>query len=382
ILHVFYDALETENKQELFQPLQSMIYELFSEDTEVVPVKRSVLRQPMEQVVTADFLYDRVQMLKYFFQFGTLPSNWEKIDGAQITDIMLQVAKWTPKIAKDLLLNAKEGAVDAAELFEIFGAARSKEIIKLVFREQERGLTDIVATFALLQDLYPYLATPASSFSKEIWRFVLDAMVFGPSPGISNETLAGVLLQKISTHYDVAPRKVVVSLEESIQRSFQQRTGYAPAIMLLKEVVATELDRTQEQVTADKKIVAAEEEQRPAYRSGRLQDVLRYVLMYGNMPWWAKKYFGVGVADMIGELYQADKAAMLLLFKKAMTQAAMKERLLTNMPFATNRELMLELPGGAETVTAIGDLMSAIEASKLFQYHDERFLQKTIVAVA
>jgi Contractile injection system tape measure protein len=384
LLHSFYDVMKTLHQTEIFQPLKSVIYELFTDETEA-PSKNKILKRT-DTTAETDILTlsSKIELLQYYFYTGSLPDAYEKMGRDDLKQLLLSMVNLAPAAMGKLLLSLRNQPKGIYNLYQLIDASESEAFVKLIHRDNESEIENIMILFSILQQEKPFSHATGSDFKNEVWKYLLDHFLFTGQTVYEGTTVIGYLVKRFASAMNYTESGLVTILKNSLQRTIMpdhENTGLAIALkeVLLdieKTTTVNFADHYKEEPLEDENILSVD------YTTGQLSAVIRYILQYGAVPWWGHAFYRFSLDELMTRLHQKDAAAMLVLFRKAIVIPVMKARLITDIPAGILRNLMHELPGGAEVVMHIDEFLAILDGSKLVRYHAPEFVQKTIFTIA
>jgi len=384
LLHSFYDVMKTLQQTEIFQPLKAVIYELFTDETETRP-KNKILKQT-DTTAEPDILTlsSGIELLQYYFYTGSLPGAYEKMSRDDLKQLLLNMVKLAPAAMSKLLLSLHNQPKGIYNFYQLMDASESEAFVKLIHRDNESEIENIMILFSILQQEKPFSNAGAADFKNETWKYLLDHFLFKGQTVYEATTVMRYLVKRFTSTMNYTENGLVTVLKNSLQKTVTPGGESTRLAIVFKEVLqdidkaatANVADHYKEEAQEDENILLVD------YTTGQLSAVVSYILQYGAVPWWGQAFYRFSLDELMTRLHEKDAAAMLILFRKAIVIPVMKARLITDIPAGVFRSLIYELPGGAEVSLYIDEFLAILDGSKLMRYHAPEFVQKTIFTIA
>jgi hypothetical protein len=387
LLHFFYDAME-QQPGSLYTPLKSVLFELFTEDTENKTLILIKGKREVEKIFQPADIAAKFELIEYFLRIGTLPHRGENISNTALLEMMLEVAKMAPATIKKLLLSIGPSGINQSALSEMLGPREIKDLTRLIFHEKVRELDAIAVTFQTLLSIHTFSGFNAAEISRDIWKYLMNTLLFLGNDEVTDRDFVKLLMKDMEWKYRLAQGSVMNALSISLQKADKLSSQFVPANSLFKEVVSDLEVYTggiESKVYKDLRDSWKQKESRAQGRefvTTQLYDVLRYLLKYGHIPWWGRNYYSHTISTMIDELFGTDPDALVIMMRETALIPQMKNRFLENVRIRIAQGTFSRMYQGKEAVNEMNSFMVVLQVSELMKYHDEDFVQKTILKLA
>jgi hypothetical protein len=393
VLHVFYDALEQEANPKKYESLKVFIKEIVEEETVVITPQHLQEQQTINQGKDAKDIkaVNELQLLQYYLDSASLPYVYERLSSKELSDIFLNAARAFPAEARRIMLDRTGRRSGAFEyLYKLLGATGVKKLFSIIFPREERRISEIAAILQALQISSPFVPLTSSELNTIVWQFFFDATVLSIDSGFSEEAILITVTDRLESEYGAGRFTTWHLLARSLEAAAGSSMQHQQAFRTVQEIVIAKIkkdtgagvnDRTVTQLQGQ--ILYPYENEMPvSYHPKKLNDVLRYLLQYGSVPWWGEEFYHRPVADMMLELHRNNKQALLIIFRQSMQSQQMKKRFLDNIPAEIIDEVLYELPYGKDALLYVTGFSSLLEKAAMMKYYSTSFIQKSLFAIA
>jgi hypothetical protein len=388
VLHVFYDALEQEESPKKYVSLKLFIKEIVEEETTFVSPQYLQKEQAEIKQGKDKTPANELQLLQYYLRSGSLPYVYERLSSKELSDLLLNAAQAFPVEARRIMLDRNNRRVGVVEhLYKLLGAAGVKRLFSIIFPQEERRISEIAAILQALQISSPFVPLTSSELNNVVWQFFFDATIVSIGSGFSEETILITVTDRLESEYGAGHFTTWHLLAESMEAAAGSSMQHQQAFKTVQEIVIAKIKKEaggkdpaaiklQEQV-----MYPYENEMPAAHHPKKLNDVLRYLLQYGSVPWWGEEFYHRPVADMMLELHRGNKQALLIVFRQAMQSPQMKKRFIDNIPAEIVDELLYEFPHGKNALLQVTGFSLLLEKTAMMKYYSASFIQKSLFAI-
>ncbi len=391
VLHVFYDALEQEANPKKYESLKVFIKEIVEEETVDITPQHLQEQETINQVKNAKDVkaVNELQLLRYYLNSASLPYVYERLSSKELSEILLNAARVFPAEARSIMLERtgiRSGTFE--HLYKLLGAAGVKKLFSIIFPREERRISEIAAILQALQISSPFVPLTSSELNTIVWQFFFDAAVLSIDSGFSEEAILVTVIDRLESEYGAGRFTTWHLLATSLEAAAGSSMQHQQAFRTVQEIVIAKIkrdtgatDRATTQLQ-DQVVYPYENEIPVLHHPKKLNDVLRYLLQYGSIPWWGEEFYYRPVADMMLELYRNNKQALLMIFRQSMQSQQMKKRFLDNIPVEIIDEILHELPGGKDVSLYVAGFSVLLEKTAMMKYYSASFIQKSLFAIA
>lgn len=386
ILLVFYNALNNvENKHE-YESLQKFIREIFMEDPELVSQAYDAGKKPLAFRGSRHGKMVNTELLEYFLAFGTLPYEFEQTDSKTLMHIFLETARAKPGALRKAMYKRNQSYLTNDQLYQILGTQGLKELTALLFPIEGSMISSVLGSIQSLQHTYPFISKENNELHAAMWQVVFDTLMMPSANSFSETTFIHLLIDGLETKFGTRHFQIWRSIHESLSHiaTGTESSSTARIAQVVKAAVAVAQTNDEPGRRSLPAFIQLDEDAETSVvaKKARLNDMVRYLLQYGNLPWWGQNFYQQPLQDMISELARTDRQAMLLIFRQSMQQPVMKERLFSSISAATAADITSLLPSGEELNNAVNGFFELLQHAGLLKYHQEDFIRKLLYSAA
>ncbi|MBW4891587.1 hypothetical protein KXQ82_17810 [Mucilaginibacter sp. HMF5004] len=310
----------------------------------------------------------RVELIRHYLAFGSLPWWAEPYTADDIVNLFIDLVKTSPARLRHIIVTTGQNDEVRKRIVSVFNDEAIAAVVKLLEPANAAFIINYVTEAQELHVKKAVVKTDSKDFKKAVWKFVLDFLLLERGSEFNQRMFLQSNIRKLAGHYNIRYSDMLSYFVQSISQQHQGSIQHAPlfkmlAVLLhedrdaplsLNELI-TGADLTDSTMASRKQI---EENQRVIV----LKDVLLHWLRYGNIPWWAKEYFGWAPVKMFEMLFAESPTDAALLLKFAATSASIQQRILYQLTPQVIINILKLYPNGDEAVKLYQYITEALAA--------------------
>lgn len=379
LLQLFYEAFRQLARDEsVISSLESVIHELAIEAE--LQDRDDAFNTPLQDAETDDLLQG-LELLRYYFQYGSLPATAAGMSRENMVQVWETLAEKSPLALQQSLAPFAGLDIFAGRLYLLAGQEKGNALLAAVFPGTARLLLMLGNVIELLQ---------SKGRLPQMDMQVVKQYIIHQLFSAGNELRADMLLEKtihaLLLQYDYPRQSWLTALHEGIRSEFRQGIIYSQLPQLVQALHERAAPDPAIQV---KPIVEAEMADTETERS--VYDLLMHIISYGYLPWWGREMMeNTRPQVLFLQLLSSSPQQALQLVRFSGVVSARRQRLLIWLPVHAWKDIWQLLPPGEEIITTFDEIMNRLPAAlrtqkdlaetillrslweelALYQYHD------------
>ncbi len=361
LLTVFYKAIAsytTDARQ--VGSLEIFIRELTAEEESVQAQQFTAVLYSTDTSKRKDAitLAAKADMLVYFFRYGTLPAGNNGYSISALADIFSELVRDIPLTLRTMLYELRFEARFTDNFYALLGTERSKELLNNLYPGTARLLTTFSSLVEWIQTNKKVFDADVVMMKQALSHIALSHIVFAEASVSEKELLQSFILE-LSNRYHVDPAQLTIAIQEALQETFRQgiMNSNLPGVM---KILAEEALLKSDPVVPQSLIPQLGDDEANAQKG--LLDTLTYLVQYGNIPWWGKRFFEGGTTDdQFRALMLASPQQTNELIRMAGSDQRWQRRLLSFVSVDTMYNMIALLPFGKEGVMVVKQVLTWLE---------------------
>jgi hypothetical protein len=354
LIKLFYEAvtISVEHDQHIIS-LETFIRELTIEEEIYHEAQLPEINYAQPESVpskNAEQLSRKADLLMYYLLYGSLPPGANGYSNESLAEMLHELVIHIPETMRGLLAVMTQDANNAKRYFELTGYQRGKELLQKLYPRNARLLITLSSLVELIQAKKQLLGADITGLEQTLPRMVIQ-ILFSTNENGDDFSLLDQYIKQLSAEFRKDGQQLIQDIHAAVQEEFRQgiRNSNLPALIgrlaeqsasLVKEDMAASKE------TAADNVIAAEDK--------GLKDTLVYLVQYGHIPWWGKRFFEKETTDeLFDRLFQSAPNDLLQLLRVAGSELRLQKRLLSFVSVPTLFDSMVLLPGGEKAASVI-----------------------------
>ena len=305
----------------------------------------------------AEIVQQKVELLRHFLVFGSLPWWSEPYSESNIVNMLLDLIRTVPKAVSKLITTTGKNESVRERITNLFDDEVIIEIVKLLEPANAGFIISYVAEVEVIHTKKPVVYSDSKDFKKAVWKFIFDFLLVERGSVFNERMFLESNIRKLANTYNVQYADMLVYLVQSVGQVHQASIEHAPLFQLLAGLL-NDLNQQAPVIIASKNN-AVSNTYTETIRTVVLKDVLLHWLIYGSIPWWGSKYFEQGPATMFQNLFTTAPYDAFLLLKYAGTIPNIRKRVIYQIPQQLVISMLSKQPGGETAVRLYQYLLQA-----------------------
>ena len=352
LLQLFYEAFRQLDRDEsVISSLESVIHELA---IEAALQDRDDTPATLLQDTETDDLLQGLELLRYYFQYGSLPATAAGMSREGMVRVWETLAEKSPLALQQSLAPFAGSDSFAGRLYLLAGQEKGNALLAAVFPDTARLLLMLGNVIELLQSKGKLPQMDMQVVKQHIIRQLFSAGSELRADMVLEKTIQALLLQ-----YDYSWQSWLTTLHEGIRSEFRQgiiRSQLPQLVQSLHER-ATPDPAIQIKPVAEAEIADAETE-RSVY------DLLMHIISHGYLPWWGREMMeNTRPQVLFLQLLSSSPQQALQLVRFSGMASARRQRLITWIPVTAWKDIWQLLPPGEEIMATFDEIMSRLPAA-------------------
>lgn len=329
--------------------------------------RKTLLEQRTQAQLEAERLQEDLLRLLDFFTKGSWDATAANTSVQRLGDALLQILKAIPATVRELF--------DARGKVQAFRQRLSRflepKVLDAIIQVLEPSGAPFIEQYLQkvneVQRQQTLVKTNAGSFEADLYYFVLTYLFVDRGSAFNQREFARSILSQIGQRHGISYRELILELA-GILAAVSQETKREKRSALEQLIAA--LAQEEEDILGSPK--AGDSIQRTTKAEAQLQedlksesfDLLQWLLLEGELPWWAKKQ-KASVNQLIPYLQALDSERLLRMLKQIGGRKGVPQRLAKLKPEETRkRVLFLLAPEEAVFILRYGEQLQKAQLEK------------------
>lgn len=291
-------------------------------------------------------------LIRHYLDFGTLPSWADRYDDKQLNIVFSELIQNIPEVTKQLILALENKETAIQNILFAFDITVITGIIKIVEPAHSEFIINYMERVQTVQYKKSIVSADNKAFTQSVRQFVLTYLLIDRGSVFNTRMFLESNIRQMAHKYNLHFERLLVFLIQGISEEYHSTKE--PLFHLLTDILKAHKNSTKGKET--NAIITSQQQEdttlrrKTTTRSKTYIDMLRFWIMYGYFPWWAKRYANKLPEEIWEEVVLNHPVDALNLIKYAGIGHTMKQRIAYQLPLSTLLAAFGLLPDGKKAI--------------------------------